>query len=890
MKKFSLLFLGYIFIVFLFNHLFAQNYFPKSDQINQVLQDLRGDYVDADRLNPEKMLRASLEQLARDIPSVVLKDVQGEPLNGFTLQVNKKVQKFSVSRIKTLNDLSNILQTIIIYIKENLVEEKNFKEIDYTAITGLLSVLDPYTSLLVPKVYTEFQEDIGGNYSGVGMYIGIREEKLQVVSPIFNSPAYRAGLQGKDNILQIDGESTINMSVATASSKIKGPVGTKVKLLIERKSFEEPKIFEITRASIALKSAKGLELKTKAGRVGYILISRFHEKTASEVAEVLEKLRMSLSDFQGIVLDLRNNPGGILQQAAKVSNKFLKKGVIVTTAGINNKERHVYKARSINTAPNIPIIVLMNGNSASAAEILAAALKQNHRALVIGTQSFGKGSVQQLRKYRDGSALKLTIAKYLTPNKNSLHSVGIFPHIEVNPWFIDDKNISIISRKKLFPEKEDKFADWANAPVQKPRYSFNYLLDSNFKQELFTTSEVKADIAGFDIENLKKNYLLYLAVSILENNSTANFEQLLASAIKTVEKKEQTQNIKLQNKLEEIGISWRAKKYIPKNLKINFWGQPKEENSCSNPQEHELKAGSEITLCLELVNSSDKETIRLQAFSTSEHPLFDKKQFVFGNIPPKKSKKWYVSVRIPEDFPTAEVPLTINVLNAKEEEILAKKFFFRVTEIPQPKFQYTISASSKNGQIIAPHTVDLKVEIHNQTAVASGKLGINLKNGEGKRIFLTSGKDSIEKLTSKKSQILDFGFELRNPIPDNVIDLSLSFTDSKYKKNISHNFSIPYGVKTYTIENSAPTIAIKKYPFVTKNSKITLQVSSKDNEKIKDIYIFSNDKKEFYQSFSQKDVLQNIPILLKQGLNEISIFSRDNYNITTQKTIFIYKN
>ena len=884
--------LSFLFIIFFgnFQQISAQNYIPKSDQINQVLQHLRKDYVDPERLEPYKMLKAALENLARDIPSVVLKEIKGDPVNDFTLQVNQKLQKFIVPKIRNLNDLSSILQTIVIYIKKNLSVEQKLKNVDYVTINGFLSVLDPYTALLVPEIYTEFREDIGGNYSGVGMYIGVRDEKLQVISPIYNSPAYKAGLQAKDNILQIDGESTLNMTTANASSKIKGPVGSKVKLLIERKDFEQPKVFEIIRERISLKSANALELKTKTGRIGYIAISRFHKKTAKELEEVLDKLRIHLSDFKGIILDLRNNPGGILQQAVKVSDKFLKKGIIVTTAGIEDQSRSIYAAKKINTIPDIPIIVLINKNSASASEILAAALKQNNRALVLGTQSFGKGSVQQLRSYRDGSALKLTIAKYLTPNNNSLHSVGIAPHIKVDPWLIKEDIVNIISDKKLYPEEKDKFADWVNIPIKEEIYSFNYLLADQFKHEIFTTSKKKSDTAGFDIDSIKKNYLIYFATNILENNKEKNFEYFTNSALATTKKEEQIQNIKLQDKLEEIGISWSRENTLPKNLKLNFWVEKKEKkNSCSQQKKQELKAGSEITFCVELENHSDKETIRLQAFSGSEYFLFDKRQFVFGNIPPKQSKKWFVHLKIPEDFSTAQVPVDINIIDADEKEILSQKFFVHTVAIPQPKFQYSISAFSKDGKIIVPYTVDLKVKIANQTFVDSGELNISLKNGESNRIFLISGKDSIKTLTNKKVKQSNFEFELRKPIPDNAIDLSLFFTDNKYKKNISHNFTIPYGVKTYTIQNSAPTISVQNYPLITEESEVILQVMSKDDQKVKDLYIFNNDKKEFYQSFTENNIFQNVPLKLKQGFNKIVIFSRDNYNIKTNKKLFIYK-
>ena len=881
----------FVIILYLGTEYQAQNYYPKSDQIADVLQRLKKDYVDSQRLEPYTMLEATLENLARHIPPVVLQELKGNPFSAVTIQVDKAKKEFIIPKLKNLADLANTLQKIVIYIKQNLPKEKDLKNIDYVAINGFLSVLDPYTSLLVPEVYTEFREDTDGNYSGVGMYIGIRDAKLQVISPIFNSPAYKAGIKAKDIILQINEESTINMSTGTASSKIKGLEGTKVNLLIQRKEFNKPKNFAITRARISLTSANALELKTKEGRIGYLSISRFHQKTAKEVETALKKLKINYSDFQGIILDLRNNPGGILQQAVKVSDKFLAQGRIVTTAGISNKPRIAYNARGSNSIIDTPIIILMNGSSASAAEILGAALKQNKRAIVLGTTSFGKGSVQQLRQFQDGSALKLTIAKYLTPNNNSLHSIGITPHIEVNPWIIDGNSINIINNKELNANKKDKFAEWGGVP-DKPIRSFNYLFDKDFQHNIFSTSEQKQDIAGFDIDSLKKDYLLYFASKILETSKVKDLPTLSQTVIATTKLEEQIQNTKLKKKLEEIGISWRQKLQGTSEVEVKFWVEKKRQNNeaCLQARKDRIQAGDEIYLCVVLKNTTKQETIRLQATGNSPYPIFNKKQFVFGNIPAGKTKKWFVPINIPAYFANADIPFTIKLLDFEEKEIIAHQFFFNINQIPQPQFQYSLQAYSKTSKIEAPNSIKLDIQIFNKSNVDSGKLNISLKNGEGKKIFLTAAKDTVNSLAKKKQKKSEFKFDLKHSIPDGAIDLSFSLLDSKYNKHITHNFTIPYGAEgTQTITNSAPSINIKSYPLQTKKEKITLEFTSEDDKKIKDFYIFANDKKEFYRSFGKQKILHDIAIKLKTGLNKIIFFSRDNYDVTTLQQIYIYR-
>ena len=881
-----------IIVAFLISNVFliAKTYFPKSDLIDQVLRNLYQDYVDPERLEPYKMLKAALENLARNIPPVVLKEIPEAPFNQFTLQVGKKTQIFNIpKKVENLDHLSRVLQPTVRFIKENLTDEKDLKNVDYVTINGFLSVLDhPYTSLLIPEIYTEFREDTGGNYSGVGMYIGLRNERLQVISPIFNSPAYKAGLQSKDIILQINGESTINMSTGTASSKIKGPTGTNVDLLIGRESFKKPKIFKITRARIDLKSVTALELKTKKGRIGYIPITRFHQETAKELNEVLESIQPNLSDFKGFIIDLRNNPGGILNQAVKTSNRFLSKGKIVTTTGINEAKKKIYNANSISTIRDIPIILLINQGSASASEIMAAALKQNNRALLLGEQSFGKGSVQRLKNYRDGSALKLTIAKYLTPDGSSLHSVGIIPHIEVKPWFIQDKNVDILQNKKIFfSNDKDKFAEWGQKP-QNSIYTFNYLFDKDFSSDLFSTSSKREDIAGFDIENIKKNYLIHFAANILTQNKDKNFTKFLDSALQTSQKEEKVQSKKLQKKLSEINIDWVKEKRGVEKITLDFWVEKKNDKPCQVKKKESIKAGSEIYLCTQVKNENTKKTVRLLGASFSEHRLFQGRQFVYGNIAPKSQKKWYVNARIPENFAKARVPLEIKLYNGEEKEIQKKQFFFDILEQEQPRLHYEIGASSPQKIIAKGNSVKIAVQVKNEAQSSTGRVGISLKNGEGNKVLLTSGKDSVENLKKGQEKKSQFGFDLKEQVPDNQINLSLSLVDSKYSQNFSQEFSIPYNAKNYQLKNTVPLIKSNS-PLQSDKKEINLEIQAEDDKLIKDIYLFKNNKKEFYKNFSKKQVKENIPIKLKDGVNKLTVYARDNYDITTSKEIFIYK-
>ena len=294
----------------------------------------------------------------------------------------------------------------------------------YVAIGTMIDSLgDVYTRFLTPKEYKDESESIQGSLKGIGVQIGVRDGKLLIIAPLEDTPGERAGLKSEDEILEIDGKSTKGITVEGAAEKIRGPEGTQVKLLIKRAG-EETKYYTITRANIELKSVstKAPKIGKVDDNLGYIRLSSFISRNAAEEFRLaLEQMK----DKDGIIIDLRSNPGGLLTNAIYIADMFLSSKVIVSTV-----DRDGYKEtqRSLSTTvTNQPVAILINGGSASASEILAGALKDNNRATIVGKKSFGKGLVQEINRLPDGSAIHITIQKYLTPNGTDIHKKGITP-------------------------------------------------------------------------------------------------------------------------------------------------------------------------------------------------------------------------------------------------------------------------------------------------------------------------------------------------------------------------------------------------------------------------------------------------------------------------------
>ncbi len=335
--------------------------------------------------------------------------------------------------LKVFTDVLGLLQ-------KEYVEETKSKDLVYGAIKGMLETLDPHSAFLPPNMYKEMQEETKGRFEGLGIEITTKEGVLTVVSPIEDTPAFKAGIQAGDQILKIDGELTKALTLMESVKRMRGPKGSKVTLTIMREGFPKPREFTLTRDVIPIRSVRYEVLEKQ---YGYIRLFQFQEKTDSDFQKAVKALEEETKGgLKGLILDLRNNPGGLLDQAVKVSDRFIESGVIVSIEG--RREEHKMKFNAHPQEDNLtryPLVVLVNGGSASGAEIVAGAIQDNGRGIILGTQTFGKGSVQTIFSLKDGSGLRLTTARYYTPGGRSIQAKGIVPDIIVKPLPLDEEKV-----------------------------------------------------------------------------------------------------------------------------------------------------------------------------------------------------------------------------------------------------------------------------------------------------------------------------------------------------------------------------------------------------------------------------------------------------------------
>lgn len=368
---------------------------------------------------------------------------------------------------ETLKLFTEVLEEL----EKNYVDEVDADTLIHNAIKGMVGNLDPHSSFMPPEAFDDLQDDTKGEFSGIGIVITMKEGILTVVSPIEGTPAYKAGIQAGDIIIKIDGVSTKGMALWEAVGKMRGPRYKKVLITVIREGETVPLEFALKRDLIPMTSVRSAVLKPG---YGYLRITNFRMNTTEDMEKLLKKLETGNAPLRGLVIDLRDNPGGLLDQAIKISDLFLDQGSIVSIKGRLEKNTQVFNAYPDEENRDYPIVVLINGGSASASEIVAGALQDHSRALILGTPSFGKGSVQTVRPLKDGFGIKYTIARYYTPNGRSIQAKGIQPDIEVEFEIIKKKEKSPSIFDRMMKEKDLKNSlkpegkDPDNAEKKKP--------------------------------------------------------------------------------------------------------------------------------------------------------------------------------------------------------------------------------------------------------------------------------------------------------------------------------------------------------------------------------------------------------------------------------------
>lgn len=732
-------------------------------------------YVEPDRIKPKEMLKESLIWLERLIPEVRV-DINDET-EEIKILVDDLSKTIDFSRIRRLSELYMTLNEALHFINDNKSDKTKAEDIEYAAINGMLTQLDPHSVVFPPKNYTEFKIGTSGKFGGLGMVVGLRDGILTVISPIEGTPAYRADLKSGDKIIAIDEDSTINMSLPEAVSKLRGEPSTTVILTIESGKTKTTKAITLTREIIAIPSVDSTLL---GDNIGYIKIRNFQEDTTDALEEHISQLIAEGGALKGLVLDLRKNSGGLLDQAIAVSDKFLSSGVIVVTVGPMGKHEELQKAKkSSHDLDKCPLVVIIDAGSASGAEIVAGALKDNNRAILIGDLSFGKGSIQQLIDLMAGAALKLTIGKYLTPSFTDIQSVGITPDILLVQTHVGEDEIIIFNEDFHTREKDLKKHLDESSITEVPFRKVKYLsiVDKKTKEE--------QDEDYYKLPDLAEDTHVQFAKKIIKATIDGKKEEILKHLESTIEDFKKIEEEKISSALDTLDIDWST-------------GKPSVSPTATTslnitPDNGNVKAGGEIAIKVSVTNNGEGTLFQLRGISESKNPLFDKHEFILGKIEKGVTKTYAKTIKIHESALSREDEFTIKFTELNGNKLKDIKSKITIEALPRPIFAYSYQIidsgeglkGNGDGIIQKGEVINLVLLIKNIGQGASKKNIFALRNLSNKEVFIEKGKMELGELLPGASKSVKMKLSVRDILNTDNFSIDITIADTTFGTRIS---------------------------------------------------------------------------------------------------------
>ena len=765
--------------------------------LNRAILEVKDHYVEPERVQPRRMLLSGLNAIQQSVAPVLIHYEEGQPR--LAVQVNDQRMEFDVSNVNSPWSLASRFREIFAFLQQNLSSEDiELRDIEYAAVNGMLRTLDPHTILLTPDIYEEMRMSTRGEFGGLGIVISIREGQLTIIRPMPNTPAARAGLLRNDHIVQINDESTLNMPLSEAVDRLRGAPGSRVAVWVTRDTspgnagFTRPRRFDLVRAVIHIES---VESRMLADGIGYIKIRSFQGNTFEDMSRALAQLhRQSL---RGLVLDLRDNPGGLLEQAVRISDAFLSSGTIVTTSSQDPSQRDEKFAEESGTEPNYPMVVLVNGGSASASEIVAGALKNHDRALIVGQRTFGKGSVQVLYDFDDGSALKLTIAQYLTPGDVSIQGVGIEPDIAIDPMTVDQEDMDLEVDQAYVRESDLRSHLTHESARDAARTStvLRYYLDRATRERL---REAGPD--DLEENEMESEFLTRFSRDLLARARRPGRREMLADAGPTLDRARSDEMTRATADLSRLGVDWSAgDDRGASDVVVTL--------STSSPN-NEGTAGQPFELRVRVQNRGQHPLFQLRAGTHSDYSLFNQRELVFGRLNPGESREWATTLGVckTEDnrrrcllpASTADRADAIRVEFQEAHGHIPPPSVIRtqVRGLPRPQFAYAIHVADNirgngDGRIQPGEAFTMWLRVKNVGRGRTFDTQANLRNLSGAGVLLRDGRFQIDNMEPGTEREVALTFELLPDFDREEVKLEVSVADIDLREIVTERVELP---------------------------------------------------------------------------------------------------
>lgn len=793
--------------------------------LTKVILYVKDNYVDPRRVHPKEMMVAALEAVEKTVPDVM---VDGTAESGkVRVNVNGKLKEFDISHVDSLWKMSFTMKDVFDFISRNMRPVEDTREIEYAAVNGMLQTLDPHSVLLRPEMYREMKLTTKGEFGGLGFVIQMREGVLTVVKVLPKTPAFRAGIKKDDQVLRINDESTVNMDLNEAVGKLRGPVDSRVTIHVMRKGWDKPQVMTVTRALITIESVQS---KLLAQGVGYVRLKNFQGNTTRDLQQALEDLKQQAvaagnpSGLKGLVLDLRGNPGGLLDQAIQVSDLFLSSGTIVATVGLSDKLREEKRAHADDEDDAFPVAVLVNAGSASASEIVAGALKNQNRAVIIGRQTFGKGSVQVLYDFPDDSALKLTIAKYLTPGDISIQEVGITPDIELIPTRVTPDRIDLFAPRRTMGEAdlEHHFGNPSNAEAARrredvvvrehPAESLKYLKDEPQKvaradpkkdvkatakggKNLLTDADSSNDNAELDDQldaesqdEVKEDFEVTFAREFLLAAPKVRRDEMLKAGRAFVASRRAAEEKHIADAIDSLGLDWSAgptprRPQLVATLSVND-GQ-------------RVTAGDSARIELTVENKGAEPVHRLRGWLEADNGIIDRREFLFGRVKPGEKKTWTVTVKTPKDMLSRREAVKVKLQDDSGilADVDAGEINFVERTRPQFAFNWSVNdtcdACNGDGLIQRGEDVTLVVDVTNVGPGKALDAYSTIRNASDSNIFIEKGRFKLGELAPGETKSARFQLQVKKGYRAENFNLRLAVVDEPLEEYTADKLTLP---------------------------------------------------------------------------------------------------
>lgn len=887
-------------------HMFGDPY-PRV--VLQAFAYMDKQYVDPSRVDPEKILKGAFKGLETRFPPVII-DTDAKA-GVAVVRVADKQKEVPLGSPVNATEAAKPLNEVASFVADELKGKEERSDVFYAALNGAAAELDPHSNAIDPKQFKEFMVNTRGSFGGIGFVFGIRDGSMLIITPIEDTPAHRGGLKSGDRIILIDGEPTINMPTDVAASKMRGDPDTEVTLTIAREGWSEPRPFTFVREIIHVVSVQKYLLEEESqAPVLMVKIKNFQKDTAEQLRNAITEAERENPELAGVIIDLRNNPGGLLDQAIELSDGFMQEGTIVSTKGRGGEALERSLAVDDEPYTEKPLVILINQGSASASEIVSGALRAE-RALLIGTKTYGKGSVQKLFRLPDTGALKLTVAQYLTANDVSIQSIGIQPDILTYAAAVKPGRVRIGPPPTHNSEAdlENAFTDWGNAseeswaevqyfaPADEPS---GHGADAMQAREEDIEPRKSFDELTMDekLERLSEDFPVKLARLVLANipeggRKSAHRKELFTAAEKAIDEVREAEQQKLGASLDDHKVDWSKGETSLDDLEVKV------------VSDVNLKAGDKGAFEVSVKNNGDKAVHRVWARSDSDNPFLKNIDFTFGRIEPGEKKSWLAEIKAPKSLISRWDPVKVE-LRAGEAVLTAEQSNAKAGAVSRaldkPAYAYSYEVSdvneskpelSGNGVLDIGDRIELALEVTNRGKGTSAATEVNIRGEGAQRILLEAARHRLEEFAPGETRDAPMSFSFEEAADDNTLTVVVNITDSDYNSLLTDTLKFKVGERYVTSSRRVPpTLSFEASPPLrTPDEQISLDVKVADDEEVKELYVYLDGKKVYYGRNSDGDKLleASFTVDLQEGSNFLTLAATDQNDVLDRKSFFIYK-